>query len=408
MERIFSGPVLFVLISLIQPSIQDTYYASVNDTIVSESVSPCHLYGDSDIYGIGIRISFYIQWSVIIIALVGGFEDEIKSTRRGFNIVSLAVMINTFHSVANGGFAVLEIFIVSTLVLLLSAYFITPFGGRTNIRYVHTNNPPGSKAVLEHTEVPIFSLGAFREDPIGIAVLLLIDTAFLFSQPWLYFKTFQRSNKRACRPIIWVFFRSIQLDERGWIIFVRFVSIISVLVGIFTTGLAIWALKFGLFGEDYNEEEPEIFKRWKRAKAGLLPLIDLELSSPLCGCIPREPIRRFVGNARALLQGAKNNSMRILVAMTGSFFIAFVEMTIKVNNIDLRRVPLTSTSQLLPLLVGLFSAVSVLWVSVRKYQKEKNMTESRVDGGATLNELIDALRRFQESNQAEAAAQPRA
>jgi hypothetical protein len=72
----------------------------------------------------------------------------------------------------------------------------------------------------------------------------------------------------------------------------------------------------------------------------------------------------------ALYQSTKKNLVRLLFAVLGACFIAFVEKTIQINDIDLSSAPLTATSQLLPFLVAVFSAVSLLWASVWKFWGE--------------------------------------
>jgi len=313
---------------------------------VAQSVQPCHLYGDSDIYGIGIRLSFYIQWGTIILALIAGVEDEIKSTRRGFNVVSLAVLVNTFISAMNGSFAALELFIVSMLVVFLSVYFIVPFGGEIHVRYEEDPNQIGHPILVSReTDVDIFSVKAFKADPIGIAILLLIDTAFLFSQPWLYWIVIKQGNRSECKPSVWVFFKSFILNGPAWIHFLRAFSIFAVIFGIIAMIIAVWALTYGISEERPSAYAPVAFRGFFRRR---IRNTDLEANMRNWRnrwCIPSQDIRDF-------FQHARNNLIRLVAAAGGSFFIAFVEMTIKINNIDLSNAPLTATSQLLPFLVG--------------------------------------------------------
>jgi hypothetical protein len=352
---------------------------------VAQSVQPCHLYGDSDIYGIGIRLSFYIQWGTIILALIAGVEDEIKSTRRGFNVVSLAVLVNTFISATNGSFAALELFIVSTLVVFLSLYFIVPFGGEINVQYEEDPNQIGHPMLVSReTDVDIFSIEAFKADPIGIAILLLIDTAFLFSQPWLYWIVIKQGNRSECKPSVWVFFKSIILNGPAWIRFLRAFSVFAVIFGIIATIVAVWTLIYGISEEQPSPNVPVAFQGFIRRR---IRNTDLEANMRNWRnrwCIPSQDIRDFFRHAR-------KNLIRLLAAAGGSFFIAFVEMTIKINNIDLSNAPLTATSQLLPFLVGVFSAVSLIWACFRKIEKERNI-EVAVMAGGTLQQYLDERR----------------
>lgn len=49
--------------------------------------------------------------------------------------------------------------------------------------------------------------------------------------------------------------------------------------------------------------------------------------------------------------------LRTLLLLFQAFAVAFVEMTININNIDLQSVFITATSQLLPLLVGVLYCI---------------------------------------------------
>jgi hypothetical protein len=65
--------------------------------------------------------------------------------------------------------------------------------------------------------------------------------------------------------------------------------------------------------------------------------------------------------------------LKFVPALLGASFIAFVEKTIQINDIDLTNAPLASTTQLLPFLVDLSSAASLIWVSVRKFGRKKGL-----------------------------------
>ena len=58
----------FIFLHLVQPSLQNTHYADENALFVVQSVEPCHLYGDADLYGLGVRLSFYLTWATLFFA----------------------------------------------------------------------------------------------------------------------------------------------------------------------------------------------------------------------------------------------------------------------------------------------------------------------------------------------------
>lgn len=120
---------IWILLALrVVPTLQFTHYANENATAVVSSVNPCHLYGDSDSYGIGVRISLYLQFFAGMLVQIADLQNELKSIRLGFNIVATATMINTYVGTHQGSFAYLEWYLVSALVLTLPLFVVTPLG----------------------------------------------------------------------------------------------------------------------------------------------------------------------------------------------------------------------------------------------------------------------------------------
>ncbi|KAG4428293.1 hypothetical protein IFR05_016222 [Cadophora sp. M221] len=340
--RILTSIILFAT-----PSIQNTHYADQAASIVVQSIQPCHLYGDPDIYGIGIRISFYLQWFSILVAVFFNEADEIVITRRTFNVVALAVLINTYISTTNGSLAALEVFIVCTLVLSLSIYCMIPFGGS------HRHDTPS---------INPFESAAFYKDPIGIGILLLIDSAFLLSQPWLYFVIIRQGTKPTCAAKIWIF-KPINIYSTGWIGLLKAISILGIVGAVLFMVFAVYAIGFGLStprrtGRN-NCDQGSHPQQGPQQETVQLPT-------------QRRPIKEILlalpTMAMAILRrGIHVLGSRFVLLLFQSFAIAFVEMTIRINDIDLSGAPLTATSQLLPFLVGVFSLVSVVWASIKPY-----------------------------------------
>jgi hypothetical protein len=57
----------------------------------------------------------------------------------------------------------------------------------------------------------------------------------------------------------------------------------------------------------------------------------------------------------------------LIIGLSGTSVIVFVEVTIKINNIDLTGATLSNTSQLIPFLVGLFTFLSVAWSVLKNW-----------------------------------------
>lgn len=329
-----------VLLFFVHPSIQKTHYAVENDTLVVESVSPCHLYGDPDLYGIGIRLSFYLTWFGFFAAVALGKEEEISGIRRGFNIVALAVLINTYISAANGSFAVLEMTIVSYLVVVLSVYFSIPLR-RPKIKSLEDFN--------------IFESEFFLEDPLGIATTMLIDAGFFASQPWIYFKIIRQGSKSICDPKIWIL-KSFSLYSSHWIGFMKFSAMFGtifapsfIIVALTAAGRDLFKLK-GASGPPPPERESILSIEPRTIKESLK--------------FAWEVTKEFFKRIREVSRGAK---LLIFVFPGQLLVILSIERTIQANNIDLNSAPLISTSQLIPFLVGIFSTVTVGWISLRPH-----------------------------------------
>jgi hypothetical protein len=347
------------LLLFIQPSLQNTYYANENTTLVVQSVGPCHIYGDPDLYGLGVRLSFYITWGTLIVAVFFKAGPEIRSARRAFNVVALAILINTYISITNGSFAALEMFIVCNLVLTLSFLFLLPISGKDP----GTSNPNDSNNTNETTNT-----GASRKDIIGLSMSSLIHAAFLCSQPWLYFMVPQQGSKASCDAKIWILF-TVHISGNGWIKFLKAVAFFAVLLAVVVITAAVYMLGLALAnllktkgaeqaGNVRREQENNTGGHNDGGPADPSPAVAATATTGW------EKIKTVWEASKELGRSlASALDWKIPLLLLYSLPIAFVEKTIRINQIDLNSSPITSTSQLLPLLVASLSAVAVLWVS---------------------------------------------
>ncbi|KAH8682914.1 hypothetical protein BGZ60DRAFT_551817 [Tricladium varicosporioides] len=117
----FTGIRIIALIALLHfpVCLGITEYVNDNPTVMVQSTQPCTLHGDSDLYGLGVRISFYLQFGVGLVGVWVGSTKEIKSLRLGFNTLSSALLIVLFRNANRGSFALLEWNIVGSLIFLL-------------------------------------------------------------------------------------------------------------------------------------------------------------------------------------------------------------------------------------------------------------------------------------------------
>ena len=102
--RHFSLALLIMLFLHATPSLQLTHYVDDPDS--------CDIIGDTDIYGIGVRISYYIAFWSGIIAMIFSHSSAIRDCRKGLNIISSAVFVTVIRNTLQGSFAVFEWYIV--------------------------------------------------------------------------------------------------------------------------------------------------------------------------------------------------------------------------------------------------------------------------------------------------------
>jgi hypothetical protein len=296
--------------------------------------------------------------------------DFVPITRTGFNIVALAVLINTYISASSGSLAVLEIYIVSCLVVFLSGYIIVPFASNKPFR-VRTSNWSLRRFWNEIKDwhlVNLWGLEPFKADPIGIGILLLIDTAFLLSQPWLYFVILNQGHSPGCVAEIYVAFVYVDIYSHSWVAFLKASAILSIFLAIILRFLGCYAIFWGIprswskkdtrrrdnnpdyDSDDDQDDETHSGGSLPHNRGGAHPsFIDI--------------LKDFLA---IVIENIKGNLIRLSFAITGAIFIAFVEKTLQADNIDLSNAPLNATSQLIPFLVGVFSAVPVLWESFKQ------------------------------------------
>lgn len=266
---------LILLAFGVAPGTALTEYVSENAVPVVESVPPCYILGDSDLYGFGVRLSFYIQFGVGLIGVLFGLVDETKGTRFGFNVLYLALLIILIRNTVEGSFALLEWYIVTGLLFLLPATLLLV--NSTSIDWFlsdddedetenqgknkqtessepeasKSNGGPSSSAADEAEKSPdpseqsdsdearmeesIKTLAnernrMFLTDAIGLGFLYLLYAIFFFTQPWLYFTKAHSGHKEGC-PVPIFFFGTFDLYNVHWQRFLKAGAAISCVSG---------------------------------------------------------------------------------------------------------------------------------------------------------------------------------
>ncbi|KAF5634669.1 hypothetical protein F52700_5862 [Fusarium sp. NRRL 52700] len=282
------GNILFLLLlSLISPSCALTEYISDNVTVASKSVQPCHLFGDSDLLGVGVRASFYISWAAGLLGYLLGALEEMKAPRVSFNILLLTLVIILIRNTSRGSLALLEWYIVIGLAFLAANVLlmvpIQPFEladedesnedesdshsrpsnnpfphhspprnedaaerrdnsqweDQTNNQEAATNggNQPSLKSsrdlaeeqMRQDAEVRVKRYySAFYSDPLGFGFLILLYGVIGCCLPWLYFMKPTSGRKEGCAVPI-VLFGTSDMFNKHWQGFLKFTAVSGVL-----------------------------------------------------------------------------------------------------------------------------------------------------------------------------------
>ncbi|KAK0702828.1 hypothetical protein B0H67DRAFT_614131 [Lasiosphaeris hirsuta] len=276
----------------------------------SYAPNTCDLVGDGDLYGIGVRISYYLFFAATLIAI---FRRSVSHTltigplgrcAEAVNILTFAILIVLVKNTLNGSFATLEWFLTypTILVTFFSLFFALP-----------RSNNKGRLLCYAFT-------------------LSLLTVC----QPWLYWRRMYQGRKSECVVRYW-FFGVRDFYGQTWITFFKVMSILACAIGALSL---VAVLFFALCRSAWREWlDPK-----RKMKAEYL---DRDISYG-----PEEKKRRYKGLRLCGL---------LFLLFVGGFTMVMTEKTISVNNIDLADTPLESTSQLIPFVTGLLSFLTTLY-----------------------------------------------
>ncbi|KAK0732037.1 hypothetical protein B0H67DRAFT_92649 [Lasiosphaeris hirsuta] len=297
-----STRLLFSLLSLAAPSMQVTHYET----------GSCQIIGDPDLYGIGVRVSYYLAFASGVIALLFGNARAVEDVKKGNAIVGFSLFIILVRNARQGSLAVLEWELVFTMVFLLMSAAYGP--------------------------LCVFGDRATR------AVLSIVYGLYSVLQPWVFFSLADQGRKEGCelRMFLFAYF---DFYNTHWVGFLKFQSILITIVGVFFLGFGVLntvrAVKDIYYGRNSgnsgNRDDGE----------------DSDSDSDEDG--QRDIFRGFA----------------VISVASGSIAIAFTEKLVSGNNIDLSEASFTSTSQLIPFLVGVASFFSTVWTCVGDIMKER-------------------------------------
>lgn len=206
----------------------------------------CQFEGNSDMYGLGIRLGFYLQWFGVIFATWIA-PDEVPGFRFGNGLfvaaTFLALVIQESRDV--NALQVVEVYII--LLLMFGAYvYIVP----VYIWRLFKKCSP----YWDPTRYPRVDPG-----PVTANLGLLLEFAVLGLQFWFWFARVQDLKSESCEQYGF-FFAKIRLDNAGFVVvnlLIYFMLAIVCLVLVF----AKWVKMLGYLKE-LNEND-ERYLGWK-------------------------------------------------------------------------------------------------------------------------------------------------
>jgi hypothetical protein len=259
----------------------------------------CRIVGDADIYGIGIRLSFYLQWFALVIILLK-VHERADAARTASNILATALYINTFRNTVRGGLVAFEWSLLWYLTFVLSWL-----------------NLPISKRD--------------RSDIKGsLIVARILWTMYYITLPWVQFRGIDVGHVPGCDIKIFLLVPISIYNHKYRIAF----KVISLVEAIF----AVWYL--WRVSRD----------TWSLIKAVNLPKpesVDSETGSG--SPTRRKSADRLYGSILGVAQ-----------FISGALAIIFVELQLHFNNVDLSASSITDSGQLVPVIIGIFSAVTAV------------------------------------------------
>ncbi|EXL64652.1 hypothetical protein FOPG_19093 [Fusarium oxysporum f. sp. conglutinans race 2 54008] len=246
-----------------------TEFVSANTT-ASTSAERCQLIGDPDLYGLGVRLSFYISWAAGLLASALGTIEALKSPRLNSNVLLLTLLIVLIHGMHRGSFAVLEWYIVTNLAFMslfthisLVPFFFVPIVKalvRVSMSVFEDNkeenNPtgtggpaplpqlssPNQNAAISSNPEEIIEDGVekgakkrvgklhriiYYNDPVGLGFTFLIYGIIGCCMPWVYFVRSRSGYMDNCAVPV-VYFGTFDIYNRHWQTFLKVSAVIGV------------------------------------------------------------------------------------------------------------------------------------------------------------------------------------
>jgi hypothetical protein len=289
--------------------------------------SDCQIIGDPDIYGLGVRLSFYLQWVAALVQLF--FCPEAAATTRPAAVITvLAVFINTVYNLHSETLVAVEWSMLYSLLTCLLSW-----------------NVPMTTAMwrgLDKTGGSYF-------------VLFITLAIYQIMCPYIIYKAWDYGRQPGCSAKI-IFWTAIDAYSKGWTIFLK----------------VSWAIAPLFPGATYLAFAIYSLLRWSASWGNSVGL--KKRLSRIDARVIDDQDEDDDGVALWILRG--------LVLGCGAMGIGFLEATIAKNNIIFPDTHLVNSGQLMPLLIGIFTLVVTICDTLKASPRGLHRKEKATDGNA--------------------------
>ena len=107
-------------------NISSTQFVGTGNQIVAQLYEPCHLFGDADLFGPGIRYGLYGQYIATFYAIVCLHDWKLKAFRASLIVTAIALFVSLCFSSTGDSLVILDWTIISLLVFNQVFYTILP------------------------------------------------------------------------------------------------------------------------------------------------------------------------------------------------------------------------------------------------------------------------------------------
>jgi len=189
------SPIYPILVISIVLALSSTIVAS---TEFSPNPSSCEILGDDNVYGLGIRLSLYIQWAALLIFLMFSPQNaDIARTAQA--VTTSAVYISALRNAQNGSFLAINWPILWNMTFSLTMY-----------------------------NWPVCEIG-FKKNGATMALILLLWTIYYVTSPWVFFKGLDIAKKPGC-DIKYFIFAPVSVYAHGFRIAFKVFSILGAII----------------------------------------------------------------------------------------------------------------------------------------------------------------------------------